>query len=91
MKDESSPPVLGDELEAQEAQQRLINAAFRNVDKPPPRFDELIHRWNCHDDMLAALKDTLSSLETLGLDGWSDAPCLARIIRAAIAKAEGRG
>ncbi len=40
-------------------------------------------------EMLEALIVAKSSLETLGIDGWSEAPHLLQIIRAAIAKALG--
>ena len=34
--------------------------------------------------ILSALRETQNSLETLGEDGWSEAPHLLRLVRAAI-------
>lgn len=42
------------------------------------------------EDLIAALGEVISSFETLGVDGWSEAPHLMNICRAAITKAEGR-
>lgn len=41
-------------------------------------------------ELVAALREVVSSLETLGEDGWSDAPHLMSVCRAAIAKAGGK-